>query len=44
MGFDPNELLGRNIAKLKARYPEKFTIENALNRDLDAEKAALQGK
>lgn len=43
MGFDPNQLLGRNIDKLKARYPDKFTIENALNRDLKAEKAALKG-
>lgn len=43
MGFDPNELLGRNIAKLKARYPDKFTVENALNRNLEAEKAALKG-
>lgn len=43
MGFDPNELLGRNIAKLKARYPDKFTEDAALNRDLAAEKAALKG-
>ena len=42
MGFDPNELLGRNIAKLKVRYPDKFTVENALNRDLDAERAAIE--
>lgn len=44
MGFDPETVIGRNIAKLKARYPDKFTTENALNRDLDKEKQALSGK
>lgn len=33
----------RNIAKLKKRFPDKFTEHNALNRDLDAERAALEG-
>jgi NTP pyrophosphatase (non-canonical NTP hydrolase) len=33
----------RNIAKLRARFPDKFTEEKALNRDLDAEKRALEG-
>lgn len=42
MGFDPNELLGLNIAKLKVRFKDKFTEDAALNRDLDAEKAALR--
>lgn len=31
----------RNIAKLKARYPEKFTEEAAVNRDTDAEQLAM---
>ena len=31
-----------NIAKLKKRYPEKFTESEALNRDLDAERAILE--
>jgi NTP pyrophosphatase (non-canonical NTP hydrolase) len=31
----------KNIAKLKARYGDKFTEEKALNRDLEAERAAL---
>jgi len=30
------------IAKLRIRYPEKFTAEAALNRDLDAERSALE--
>lgn len=33
----------KNIAKLRARYPDKFTSERALNRDLAAERAALEG-
>lgn len=30
-----------NIAKLRARYPERFTQEQALNRDLAAERRVL---
>lgn len=30
-----------NINKLRTRYPEKFTSENAINRDLDAEHNVL---
>lgn len=32
-----------NIAKLQARYPDKFTEEQALNRDLRHELEVLQG-
>lgn len=38
------EAMGRNIAKLKARFPEKFSDEKALNRDLDKEREVLEGK
>lgn len=31
----------KNIEKLKVRYPENFTSEDALNRDLKAEKVAV---
>jgi hypothetical protein len=31
-----------NIAKLQVRYPEKFTEENAINRDLEAERRELE--
>lgn len=34
--------LQNNIDKLKIRYPEKFTNENALNRDLDSERVELE--
>lgn len=33
-----------NIDKLRARYPEKFSTEHALQRDLDRERAVLDGK
>lgn len=36
------EAAGINIDKLSIRYPEKFTKENAINRDLQAEKIALE--
>lgn len=38
------EVLAGNIAKLKARYPNKFTQEAALTRDTVAEMAALEGE
>ena len=37
------ELMAMNIRKLQSRYPEKFTEENALNRDIDAEMLAMTG-
>ncbi len=36
------EIMQANIDKLRARYPEKFTEDNAINRDLDAERQALE--
>jgi len=41
LGLDYYQGLQNNIDKLKVRYPEKFTTENALNRDLDAEREQL---
>lgn len=34
--------MGRNIAKLRARFPHKFTEHDALNRDLDNERRVLE--
>ena len=34
--------LEKNIAKLKKRYPEKFTSEHAINRDVEAERKLLE--
>jgi NTP pyrophosphatase (non-canonical NTP hydrolase) len=40
--FDLEKIMENNIAKLRARYPEKFTQENAINRDLDKEREILE--
>ena len=37
-----DEIIYTNVAKLETRYPEKFTQEKALNRDLDAERSILE--
>lgn len=42
--IDFEKALQRNIDKLKARFPEKFNQENALNRDLDVERKILEGE
>ena len=42
-GFDFEESLKINIAKLYKRYPDKYSHEDALNRDLDAEAEILKG-
>lgn len=44
IGADWNEIQQSNVAKLKARFPDKFTNENAINRDLVKERAILEGK
>jgi NTP pyrophosphatase (non-canonical NTP hydrolase) len=41
-GWDLRDILATNIAKLEARYPEKFTEENALNRNLKVEREILE--
>jgi NTP pyrophosphatase (non-canonical NTP hydrolase) len=35
-------VMEKNIAKLKARYPDKFTEEKAINRDLNTERKILE--
>jgi NTP pyrophosphatase (non-canonical NTP hydrolase) len=40
--FDFYQLLSNNINKLQVRYPEKFTNEAALNRNLEAERVELE--
>lgn len=37
-----DEVMTININKLKARYPEKFTEETAINRNLDVERKILE--
>ena len=43
LGTDFETVCEKNIAKLRARYPDAFTKDQALNRDLDEEKVALGG-
>jgi NTP pyrophosphatase (non-canonical NTP hydrolase) len=43
LGFDLGDVMRCNIAKLKARYPEKYTDEKATSRDRDAERRAMEG-
>lgn len=43
-GLDLEEIMETNINKLRARYPEKFTQENALKRDLENERKILEIK
>jgi len=40
-GYSMDHILAANIAKLRARYPMKFSSDAAYNRDLKAESAAL---
>ncbi len=35
--------MDRNIAKLRKRYPERFTEQAANVRDLEAERSVLEG-
>lgn len=43
LGLDLGTLMEKNIAKLEARYPNKFTNEAAVNRDLEKERNILEG-
>jgi NTP pyrophosphatase (non-canonical NTP hydrolase) len=40
---DWDEVRERNIAKLRARYPDKFDADKAINRDLKKEREILEG-
>jgi hypothetical protein len=42
VGKLPSEVWDINIAKLRKRFPNKFTEEAALNRDLDGEREVLE--
>ena len=41
-GITLEQIMRANIEKLRTRYPEKFTVEAGLNRDLDAERRTLE--
>lgn len=42
-GVDTDDMREKNIAKLKARYGEKFSTAAAIERKLDVERAILEG-
>ena len=44
LGVSFEEIFQMNIAKLAKRYPEKFTCEDALNRDLEEEREVLEAR
>ena len=41
-GWDFRDILATNIQKLEARFPEKFTQEKAINRNLENERQILE--
>lgn len=43
-GYSMSTCMERNIDKLKVRYPQLFTSEAALTRDLDGERKKLEGE
>lgn len=43
LDIDMATVMETNIAKLQKRFPDKFTKHHALNRDLDGERAVLDG-
>jgi|ERR1044071_6631229 NTP pyrophosphatase (non-canonical NTP hydrolase) len=43
-GLSMEEIMEKNINKLKVRYPLKFSTDNANNRNLEAERNSLEKK
>ena len=41
-GWDLRDIMSTNIKKLEARFPDKFSQEKALNRDLKTEREILE--
>lgn len=44
LGVTLEEVMQKNVDKLSARYPEKFTAEKAINRDVEKEREVLEKK
>lgn len=42
LGVSFEDIMDKNIAKLEARYPEKYSHDNAINRNTDTERAILE--
>lgn len=43
LGLNMSDTKEKNIAKLRVRYPEKFTLNNFENRNLSEERNVLEG-
>lgn len=43
LGISLDEVMTQNIDKLKLRYPNKFNSEDAINRNVEAERVLLEG-
>lgn len=41
LGYDLGDILKKNVAKLEARYPDGFSEDKAINKDVNKEKQAL---
>ena len=44
LGTDLDSIAAINVAKLRTRYPDRYTDHHALNRNLGAERAILETK
>lgn len=44
LGADEAVIRERNIAKLRQRFPDRFSAEKAINRDVAAERVILEGE
>lgn len=42
LGVNFEDIMDKNIAKLESRYPEKYSNDNAINRNTDTERAILE--
>jgi NTP pyrophosphatase (non-canonical NTP hydrolase) len=42
LGLDFNQILDKNVNKLRVRYKDSFTYEEALNRNLEKERKILE--
>ena len=42
LGISFEDMWDKNIAKLRVRFPEKYTDHHAENRDLDSERKVLE--
>lgn len=44
LSVEITKIMSLNIAKLRARFPDKFTSDKAIHRDLEKERGILEGR